>query len=252
MIEIEHVSFHHGSAQILHDISLVIPKGGITALVGPNGAGKSTLLSLMARLQRLQAGRIRFDGLDVTTTPSDELARKLAILRQDTVIGTRVTVRDLVGFGRFPHNRGRMRAEDREIVDEALAAFHLTDLAGRYLDQLSGGQRQRAMVAMSFAQSADYLLLDEPLNNLDMPFARALMQQLRELADRFGRTVVIVVHEINYAAIHADRIVGMRDGRVVAEGAPDEVITEDTLSGIFGTRIAIRDIDGRRIALHYG
>lgn len=252
MIEIENVSHRHGATRVLHDVSLTIPKGGITALVGPNGAGKSTLLSLMARLQRLQAGYVRFDGLDVSTTPSDELARKLAILRQDTVVGTRVTVRDLVGFGRFPHNRGHMRAEDREIVADALAAFHLEPLAERYLDQLSGGQRQRAMVAMSFAQSADYLLLDEPLNNLDMPFARALMRQLRELADRHGRTIVIVVHEINYAATHADRIVGMRDGRLVAEGTPDEIVTEEALSAIFGTHIAIHEVDGRKLAVHYG
>lgn len=251
MIEIENVSHHHGHQQVLHDITLTVPKGGVTALVGPNGAGKSTLLSLMARLQTLQSGRISFDGLDVSKTRGEELARKLAILRQDTQLGARLTVRDLVGFGRFPHCRGRMRGEDHAAVDEALAAFQLEALEHRFLDQLSGGQRQRAMVAMSFAQAADYLLLDEPLNNLDMAFARGLMHQLRTLADEHGRTIIVVIHEINYASAHADRIIGMRDGRLVAQGTPPEIMEADTLEAIFGTQLRVQEVEGKRMALHY-
>src|SRR5690606_37252820 len=147
MIEIESVSFSHGAAPILSDISLTIPGGGVTALVGPNGAGKSTLLALMARLLPLQAGRIAIGGRSVADTPGREMARHVAILRQDPNVSNRLRVRELVGFGRFPHSRGRLTRQDEALIDEALARFELGDLAGRFTDTLSGGQRQRAMIA---------------------------------------------------------------------------------------------------------
>ncbi|RVV98569.1 ATP-binding cassette domain-containing protein [Mesobaculum littorinae] len=251
MIEIEGVSHSLSGVPILRDIDLTIPKGGVTALIGPNGAGKSTLLSLMARLERVQTGRIRFDGLDVTQTPTGQLARVLAILRQETRIATRLTLRDLVSFGRYPHHKGRPGAADRAAVDEAIATFGLEPLAGRQIDTLSGGQRQRAFVAMTFAQGTDYLLLDEPLNNLDMSHARALMLRLGEVARTHGRTVVIVVHEINYAAAHADRIVAMKDGRVVRNGPPGDTLTGAALTDLFDTPIDVTEIHGRPVSLHY-
>ncbi|TNC66607.1 ABC transporter ATP-binding protein [Rubellimicrobium roseum] len=251
MIEIDGVSHAIGGQPILSDVTLRLPKGGVTALIGPNGAGKSTLLSLMARLQRLERGAIRFDGLDVARTPTDRLALKLAILRQETPIGTRLTLRDLVGFGRFPHHRGRPGPGDQEKVEEALALFDLQDLAHRFLDEVSGGQRQRALVAMTFAQDTDYLLLDEPLNNLDMAHARHLMRTLREVADSHGRTIVAVLHEVNYAAAHADRIVALKRGRLAFEGPPGEVLTDERLGALYGTPVTVREVDGHRVALHY-
>ncbi|PZQ51207.1 MAG: ABC transporter ATP-binding protein [Rhodovulum sulfidophilum] len=239
MIEIERVSHGYGARPVLRDVSFTLPKGGVTALIGPNGAGKSTLLSLMARLLPLGTGRITFDGLDVARTPSRELALKLAVLRQETTLATRLTVRDLVAFGRYPHCQGRPGPEDARVVAEALTQFELDPLAERFLDELSGGQRQRAFVAMTFAQATDYLLLDEPLNNLDLTFARSLMRRLRELADAHGRTVVVVLHDINYAAAWADRIVALRDGAVAAFGAPEEVIRTETLEAIYGVRIEV-------------
>ena len=251
MIEIENVTFHHGRTPILKDISLTIEKGGITALIGPNGAGKSTLFALMARLLPLQSGRIAFDDLDVRHSPSRDLAKKLAILRQDTSVASRISVREMVGFGRFPHHQGRPAGPDRDRVEEALAMFDLTDLAERFIDALSGGQRQRAMVAMSFAQSADYLLLDEPLNNLDMHYARDLMKQLRSLADTHGKTIVVVLHEINYAAAYADRIVALKEGTVAANAETSAFMSEKTLSAIYNMDVRIREIDGKLIALHH-
>lgn len=251
MIEIDGVSHGYGATPVLRDISLTLPKGGVTAMIGPNGAGKSTLLSLMARLMPLQSGRIAFDGRDVARTPSRELARLLAVLRQDTVLGTRLTVRDLVGFGRYPHCQGRPGAADRAAVEEAIGQFDLAPLAHRFLDELSGGQRQRAFVAMTFAQATDYLLLDEPLNNLDLTHARALMRRLRRLADDHGRTVVIVIHDINYAAAWADRIVAMREGRVTAFGPPEEVIRPDVLEALYGDRIEVTRHQGRLAALYH-
>ncbi|MBN9671324.1 ABC transporter ATP-binding protein [Roseibium aggregatum] len=251
MIEIDNVSFRHGVAPVLQDVTLLLPKGGLTALVGPNGAGKSTLFSLMARLLKLQSGEIRFDGMDVATTTSMELARKIAILRQDTHVTARLTVRDLIGFGRFPHHRGRPGPDDEEMIEKGLELFELSGLSERYIDELSGGQRQRALVAMAYVQDTDYLLLDEPLNNLDMHFARTLMKQLRYLADRYGKTIVVVLHDINYAAAYADRIVALKDGRLSAQGTPEEIMTADCLGALFDMEIVIETVRGRRIALHH-
>ncbi|WLR94930.1 iron ABC transporter ATP-binding protein [Shinella zoogloeoides] len=250
MIRIENVSFKHRVTPILTDVSLDIPKGGVVALIGPNGAGKSSLLSLVARLQPLQAGVIEIDGLPVNTTPGRDLARVIAILRQDTTVASRLRVRELVGFGRFPHGRGRLAGDDHAIIDAALAQFDLTDLADRFIETLSGGQRQRALVAMAFAQGTDYLLLDEPLNNLDMYYARALMRSLRTVADENGTTVVIVLHDINQASAHADRIVAMKDGRIVADGAPADILTPDTLEAVFGFRMRVERIEGKPFVLH--
>jgi iron complex transport system ATP-binding protein len=251
MIRIEGVSLVRQNTKILHDINLSLPKGGVTALVGPNGAGKSSLLSLVARLQPLQTGRITVDGLAVDKVPTRDLAKVLAILRQDPGVATRLTVRELVGFGRFPHTRGRLDARDRELVEEALEQFDLTAFADRFIDTLSGGQRQRALVAMAFCQGTDYLLLDEPLNNLDMFYARQLMRTLRKVADEQGRTVIIVLHDINHAAAHADCIIAMRDGRVVANGAPAQILITPTLQDIFGFAMRVEEVDGQIMVLHH-
>lgn len=252
MIEIDGVSFAHRGSAVLSDVSVTLAKGGLTALIGPNGAGKSTLLSLVARLQPLQTGRIAVDGMPVDRTPGWRLARSLTIMRQDTGPVGRLTVRELVGFGRFPHSRGRLTAEDRRHIEASLERFDLGDLAGRDLETLSGGQRQRAFVAMAFCQGTDYLLLDEPLNNLDLMYGRQMMRNLRDVVDSRERTVVIVLHDINYAAAYADRILAMKDGRILADGTPAEVLTPDRLEALFGYRMDVREIDGRPHVLHHG
>ncbi|QDY71675.1 ABC transporter ATP-binding protein [Qingshengfaniella alkalisoli] len=251
MIRIENVCHRIGDADILSDVSLSIPKGGITALIGPNGAGKSTLLSLMSRLSRLQSGSVSFDGLDVATTDSEELARKLSILRQENSLGSRLRVSELVGFGRYPHHKGRVTVQDREKIDAAIALLRLDDLRDRFMDELSGGQRQRAFVAMVLAQDTDYILLDEPLNNLDMKHARDMMQQLRLAADRLRKTIVIVVHDINFAALYADRIVALKDGEVHSIGTPSQIVTQSQLRDIFDLEIQVIQIDGQPVAIHH-
>ena len=251
MIEIENLTFHHGRSLILKDISLTIEKGGITALIGPNGAGKSTLFALMARLLPLQSGTISFDGMDIRNSPYRDLARKLAILRQDTHVASRISVRDMVGFGRFPHHQGRATNLDREKVEIALEEFGLSDISERFIDELSGGQRQRVLVAMAYAQDTEYMLLDEPLNNLDMHYARSLMHQLRDLADTHGKTIVVVLHEINYAAAHADTIIALKNGQVAAHSETDFFMTEQNLSRIYDMSVKIGTVDGRKVALHH-
>ncbi|MFC5067136.1 ABC transporter ATP-binding protein [Flaviflagellibacter deserti] len=239
MIDIRNVSLSHGGTRVLDDISLTVPKGGVTALVGPNGAGKSSLLSLIARLQPLQDGQITVDGLPVGKTPSRQLAKTLAVLRQDPAIGSRLRVGELVALGRFPHHRGRPGPEDRRIVAETLDEFDLATLADKFVETLSGGQRQRVLVAMTFCQGTDYVLLDEPLNNLDMYHARQLMRYVRRVADEKTRTIVIIVHEINYAAAYADHIVAMKSGRLEAHGPTAEVLGPAMLKQVFGYEMSV-------------
>lgn len=245
MIKIADLSYSIAGTAILSQINLDLPKGCVTALIGPNGAGKSTLLSLIARLMPLQEGQIRVDDLTIGACANDMLARKLAILPQASDAAPLLTVRELVGFGRYPNHKGRPTAEDEIKVTEALETFELTPLAERRLDTLSGGQRQRAQVAMTFAQETDYILLDEPLNNLDIAASRSLMGVLRGLAQNHGRTIVIVLHDINYAAAYADHIVAMKAGKIAAMGAPDVIVTEDLVKSVFGTNSKVHRVGGK-------
>ncbi|MEI4470873.1 iron ABC transporter ATP-binding protein [Frigidibacter sp. MR17.24] len=239
-----------GTAQILHDIDLAIPAGKVTALIGPNGAGKSTLLRLVGRLVPCDRGRIEIDGRDVTHTDTTELARHVAILGQDTPLASRLTVAELVAFGRWPHHRGRPRIDDDLVVTAAIERFGLAPMAHRFLDELSGGQRQRAFLAMTFAQSTPWILLDEPLNNLDMSHARSLMRELGRLRDE-GKSIVVVVHEVNYAAAWADHVIAMKDGRVAAEGPPAEVLTPAILGPLYDMELEVAVINGRPMVLHH-
>lgn len=240
MISFTSVTKSYGDTRVLGPVTLDVAVGGVTALVGPNGAGKSTMLTLAGRLNDATDGSVTVGGFDVAGTPSKDLAKILSILRQENHFVTRLTVRQLVGFGRFPYSRGRLTKEDQGYIDDALAFLDLTGLQDRYVDELSGGQRQRAYVAMVLAQDTDYVLLDEPLNNLDMQHAVAMMRQLRRAADELGKTVVIVLHDINFASAYADRIIALVDGEVVHAGTPDEFMTPETLEHVFGTPMQVR------------
>jgi iron complex transport system ATP-binding protein len=239
MIRIGNVSYSIEGKQILRDITLDIPRGGLTALIGPNGAGKSTLLSLIARLEPLQTGTIHVDDLQIGLCSDRALAQRLSILPQSPDQPPRLTVRELVGFGRYPYHRGRPTHDDNAKVDHALLVLGITDLAHRSLDSLSGGQRQRVQIAMIFAQDTDYVLLDEPLNNLDLAGTRTLLNILRDLAESHSKTVVLVVHDINIASRYADRIVAIREGSVVRQGTPDETIDQVLLNDVFSTAAEI-------------
>ncbi|WP_265523057.1 ABC transporter ATP-binding protein [Oerskovia flava] len=251
MIEVRSVTKRYGRTVVVDDVELTLPAGGLVSIIGPNGAGKSTLLSIVARLLPADAGSVLVDGHDVASTPGDVLARRLAVLRQENHLTVRLTVRDLVAFGRYPHSRGRLTTTDEAHVDAALEHLGLTDLAGRFLDQLSGGQRQRAHVAMVLAQDTEYVLLDEPLNNLDMKHARQMMRMMRRAADELGRTVVVVLHDINFAAAYSDRVVAMRDGAVVVQGTPAQIMTPEALHAVYDMDIAVHDVAGAPLAAYY-
>ena len=243
MIRVENLTKNYGQGVQIGPVNVEI-SSGLTALVGPNGAGKSTLLTMIGRLLEADSGTVTIDGRDIASMPSREVSTMLAILRQDNHFVTRLTVRQLVAFGRFPYSRGRLTVKDERIVSEAIDFVNLTPLENRFLDELSGGQRQRAYVAMVLAQDTEYLLLDEPLNNLDMQHSVQMMKQLRRASDELGRTVVIVVHDINFAAHYADHIIAMNDGKVTVQGSPTEIVCGETLSRVFKTVVDV--VDGPR------
>lgn len=251
MIEIRDVSKDYGGKLVVDGVTLSLPAGGIVSVIGPNGAGKSTLLSMISRLMPMSAGSVTVDGMDVTRTPSDVLAKRLSVLRQDNQLMAKLTVRDLVAFGRFPHSRGRITLDDDRHIRQALEFLDLEALADRFLDELSGGQRQRAFVAMVLCQDTDYVLLDEPLNNLDMKHAAGMMRLLRRAADELGKTVVVVLHDINFASCYSDHIVAMRDGRVAAQGAPEEIMESGIIRSIFGIDVSIFREETGIYALYY-
>ena len=251
MITLSGVRKEYSTDVAIGPVDLEIPAGGITALIGPNGAGKSTLLTMMGRLLGLDAGTIEIAGYDVTRTDSKDLAKIVSILRQENHFITRLTVRQLVAFGRFPYSKGRLNRADEEIISKAIDFLHLDELEDRYLDQLSGGQRQRAYVAMVLAQDTDFVLLDEPLNNLDMRHSVQMMKHLHRAARELGRTIVIVLHDINFAGHYADHICAVKDGKVVEFGPPTEIMTDAVLSRVFDTPVRVIDGPAGPLAVYY-
>lgn len=233
MISLSHVSKAYGNKQVLNDVSVRFPQGQVTSLIGPNGAGKTTLLMLIARLQDATRGELSLGGRDIASIAIRDYAKRVATLRQAPEFNLRLTVEELVAFGRFPYSRGNLTAEDRQAIDHAIAFLSLEPLRLSYIDELSGGQRQMAFLAMTIAQQTDYLLLDEPLNNLDMKHAVLIMRALRRLCDEQGRTVILVVHDINFAANYSDHIVAMKKGAVHCCGPVEEVVTETRLRELF-------------------
>jgi iron complex transport system ATP-binding protein len=225
----------YDGAPILAGLSLAIPTGQVTVLVGGNGSGKSTLLRTLARLMKPRAGSVVLDGASIASLPTREVAKRLGMLPQGPVAPEGLTVRQLVAQGRYPHQGwlGQWSDRDEKLTQDALAATELHDLADRPLDALSGGQRQRAWIAMTLAQDTAILLLDEPTTFLDVAHQLDILELLRDLNRQRGRTVVMVLHDLNQAARYADYLIALRDGRVVEAGRPDEVITEALVRAVF-------------------
>lgn len=231
----ESVTLAYDGAEIVRDLSVRIEPGSFTVIIGPNACGKSTLLRGLSRLLAPSAGTVVLDGRAISELPAKEVARRLGLLPQSAVAPEGITVRELVGRGRYPHQNlfRQWSADDDSAVDEALVATGTMPLASRPVEALSGGQRQRVWVAMVLAQQTGLLLLDEPTTFLDVAHQVELMELFAELNER-GRTIVAVLHDLNHAARYASRIVAMRDGRILAEGPPTEVITSERVQEVFG------------------
>ena len=250
-IEIRNITKSYGSKKVVDNVSVTIPTGKITSFIGPNGAGKSTVLSIMSRLLNADSGEIYLNGELLNRKKSSDIAKQLAILKQTNNINLRLTIEDLVSFGRFPYSKGNLTQTDRTFIDNAIAYMNLDDIRHQYIDNLSGGQRQRAYIAMTLAQDTDYILLDEPLNNLDMKHSVQIMQVLRKLATELNKTVVIVIHDINFASCYSDYIVAMKNGKLVHQGEINHIMQSTILQDIYDMTIPIQDIDDHKIAVYF-
>lgn len=251
MIDISHLDLRRDGRAILDGISTQIPATGLTAVIGPNGAGKSSLLHCVGGLLTPTSGAVSINGTAVAAAKPAERAKLVAMLPQTTPSLPRLTVADLVAFGRWPHHHGRPTASDHAIINDSMRAFDLTALAGQRLDTLSGGQRQRAFIAMAHAQSTPWLLLDEPLAALDPKYASDIMRRLHALS-RPGpdaRGIVVVLHDLGMAARYADWIISLKHGRLVASASRSEAMTGPSLTALFDTEITTATLDDKELVI---
>jgi iron complex transport system ATP-binding protein len=251
MIEIRNISQAYGDFKVLKDINLIIPDEKITALIGANGAGKSTLLGVVSRLLPFHEGDVYIDGKNMKELKHQDIAKSLSVLKQTNQLSIRITIKELVTFGRFPHSKSRLKKEDEIKIDEAITYMNLKDIEHKYLDELSGGQRQRAYIAMILAQDTKYILLDEPLNNLDMRYAVEMMTILQKLVQDFKKTIVVVMHDINFAAAFADHIVAMKNGVVIEQGDPNYMMDKNILDHVFDHDFCIAGFQGKKVCIYY-
>jgi ABC-type enterochelin transport system, ATPase component len=251
MIEVKDISKQFGKKIVLDDIDLQFHKGKITSLIGSNGAGKSTLLSIISRLLAQDGGIVMVDEKNVTDYKNRVLAQRLSILKQSNHVRLKLTVRELVSFGRFPYSQDKLTDKDMEKVDRAIRFLDLKDIENAYIDELSGGQKQRAYMAMVVAQDTDYVLLDEPLNNLDMKHSVQTMKILRKLADELEKTIIIVLHDINFASHYSDYIVALKDGKVKYYDTTDNIINEEVLKDVFDIEITISEVNQKKVCNYF-
>ncbi|MCX4092669.1 ABC transporter ATP-binding protein [Nocardia sp. alder85J] len=250
------ISVGYGGRVVIDGLTLDIEPGLVTTIIGPNGCGKSTLLRTLGRLLRPRAGRVLLDGRAIATMNTREVARLIGMLPQTPVAPEGLTVADLVARGRHPHQSWlrQWSSDDHQKVADALARTGVADLADRTLDELSGGQRQRAWISMALAQGTDILLLDEPTTYLDLAHSLEVLDLVDQLHADLGRTVVMVLHDLNLAARYSDRLIVMHAGRVVAQGAPGTVIDEQLLRDVFGLRAEVHSdpVSGRPLIIPIG
>ena len=232
-MQLKNVGKSFGNQAILEDIQLNISPSKFTAFIGPNGAGKSTLLSIMSRLLKKDHGFLSIKGKEIEAWNSKELAKELTILKQKINYQSKLTVEELVSFGRFPYSQDRLTKEDFKKVEQALEYLDILDLRNRFIDTLSGGQLQRVFIAMVLTQDTDFILLDEPLNNLDIKQSISMMKILRSLVDDLGKTIIIVIHDINIASQYVDEIVAFKDGKVFYQGTTNQVMRKEILDPLY-------------------
>jgi iron complex transport system ATP-binding protein len=250
-MKIKNLIKKYDGKRVVDEVSFEIPKGTVVSLIGPNGAGKSTVMGVISRLIERDGGDVKFQGEDIGRWKSKELSKKLAILTQSNNVQMKLTVEELVAFGRFPYSGGRLTPEDKEMMEKAISYMELTDFRDCFIDELSGGQRQRAYIAMVIAQDTEYVLLDEPTNNLDIYHATNMMKIVRRLCDELGKTVILVLHEINYAAFYSDYICAFKEGKIAKFGTVKEVITKENLAKIYGVDFEIMEIEGKPLSIYY-
>ncbi len=251
MIEVQDITKQYGDKVVLDKVDMQFHKGKVTSLIGSNGAGKSTLLSVISRLLSQDNGVVMVDEKNITEYKNKMLAQRLSILKQSNNVRLKLTVRELVSFGRFPYSQDKLTKEDGKKIDRAIDFLNLKEIENSFIDELSGGQKQRAYMAMVVAQDTEYVLLDEPLNNLDMRHSVQTMKIMRKLADKLGKTIIIVLHDINFASHYSDYIVALKDGRIIYHDTTENIIQEDVLKDVFGINVKICVFDSKRICNYF-
>jgi len=239
----ENVTLAYDQRVIARELSVEIPDNSFTVIVGPNACGKSTLLRALSRMLKPSAGRVLLDGQVIQSMPAKKVARTLGLLPQSSIAPDGITVGDLVSRGRYPH-QGILRQwsqEDERVVQESMAQTGVAELADRYVDELSGGQRQRVWIAMALAQQTPLLLLDEPTTYLDIQHQIDVLDLCAELHEEQGRTLVAVLHDLNHAARYATHLIALREGAVIAQGAPGDIVTTELVEEVFGLRCQVID-----------
>jgi len=251
LIKVEQLNKQFFGKNVVVNTNVDFEKGKVTSIIGPNGAGKSTLLSMISRLLDKDSGCVYIDGKEIEQWATKRLAQTLAVLRQSNNLTMRFTVKELISFGRFPYSSGKLNSQDHKVISSAISYLEIDDIQDRYLDQLSGGQRQLAFIAMVMAQDTDYVLLDEPLNNLDIKHSLQIMRNIRRLAHELDKAVIIVIHDINFASCYSDNIVAMKEGEIVKVGQVNEVIREEVLQDIYETPFRIVSLDDQKVCVYY-
>ena len=240
---------------VVNHLNLNIPKGKVTSLIGPNGCGKSTILKAAGRILKPRGGCVLLNGRDIRALPTREVAKKMSILPQTPIAPAGLTVRELVSYGRFPRREGfgKLSSEDQDIITWALQVTRLSDLETAAVDNLSGGQRQRVWIAMAIAQQTDLILLDEPTTYLDMAYQLELLELLEQLNHERNCTIAMVLHDLNLASRFSDFLVAIRDGHIIAEGTPEEIMTPRVLRETFriDAEIAIDPRTDRPVCISY-
>ncbi len=251
MIAFDEILKSYQSKIVLNNVGMELPTNKMIAFIGPNGAGKSTLISVICRLLKKDKGTIYIDGTPIEKWESTSLAKQISILSQSNHMNVRLTVRELVSFGRYPHSKGKITEDDKKIINDAIDYMGINHLSDRFLDQLSGGERQMAFIAMTIAQDAKYIVLDEPLNNLDMNHSVKIMKILKELVEKRGKTVLIVIHDINFVTSYADYIVAMKNGEILYHGDANDIICKNKLKDIYDIDIDVVSVEGNHFCLYY-
>ncbi len=250
-MKIKAINKNYGEKHVVKDVTFQLPRGKVISLIGPNGAGKSTVLNIITRLIAQDSGKVNIEDKDLQEWKSKELAKKLAILTQTNNIQMKLTVKELVSFGRFPYSGSNLTKEDDEKVEMAINYMELGEFTDRFIDELSGGQLQRAYIAMVIAQDTEFVFLDEPTNNLDIYHSSNLMKLVRRLSEELGKTVILVLHEINFASAYSDYIAAFKDGELYRFGEVTEIMTKDVLKDLYNVEFDIQMINGKPISIYY-
>lgn len=251
MFKINNVNKNYGYQKVLSQINLEIPQNKLTCIIGPNGAGKSTLLNAISRLIKVDKGDILINSKNLKDWDKKELSKTLSIMKQLNNINVRLTIADLVAFGRYPYSEDRLTENDYQKINEALEYTGLSSIKDKYIDQLSGGQKQRTYIAMTLAQDTEYILLDEPLNNLDIKHILEVMHLLKKLVKEHNKTIILVVHDINIASTFADYIVAMKNGEIIESGLTENIINNEILYKIYDINFQIENFKNKKICLYY-